>query len=80
MRFGKNDDKLWVFVWTPDGINPHIRPYPTSLVSHTRTDLIRFAARELGRSWKTIYRQGGRAVRCRLIPIRAVHVEGNTGA
>jgi len=54
----------WFFAWTSE------RPYITSMCSWTRKQLIDDVERSFGRDWKRIYRQGGRALKCTVIPDR----------
>lgn len=50
----------WFFAWT--GTDSHV----TSMCAWSRQTLIFKVERETGTKWKTIYRNGGRAIKCEL--------------
>jgi hypothetical protein len=68
MKFNPRDAALWFFCWASTDTAPR-RGYPTPIVAFSRTDLIKAVERELAQPWRKTYREGGRAVRCRVTPI-----------
>lgn len=58
------DDIKWFFAWT--GVNGYV----TTVCSRYRRNLIEKVERLQSTSWRKIYRNGGRAVKCRVTPIR----------
>ena len=55
---------LWAFAWSTG----HPRPFVTRMTGYTRKDCMKATEKELGMEWKDIYRQGGRLIRCTLMP------------
>lgn len=52
----------WFFMWTSGG------PCISSICSWTKKDLIKEVELMQGRSWKSIYKGGGRAIKCNVTP------------
>lgn len=52
----------WFFMWSSG------EPYICAIVGWSRRAVIQEAEKSQGRSWKEIYRQGGRAIRCSVRP------------
>lgn len=67
MRFKPRDSFMWFFCWASTQSAPG-RDYPCSIAAFTRGELITRVAAVMNEPWKKTYRQGGRAVRCRLTP------------
>lgn len=57
-------DALWVFWWT--NAKPH--PYPCAITAYRKRDCIRKVEQEIGLKWPKVYREGGRVVRCGIVP------------
>ena len=58
-------DPMWVFVWAAG----RPRPFPTSIASYRRNDCIKKVEREIGWTWRQIYRRGGRCMLCTVVPV-----------
>lgn len=61
----KIEHPTWFFVWTTG------KPYITSICGWTRKEVIQSVTRDTGRPWRSIYRQGGRVIRCKVVPVTA---------
>lgn len=53
--------KFWFFAWTSG------KPYITTICGATREAVQEWVASNSATPWETIYRQGGRVVRCYVI-------------
>ncbi len=62
MKKPKLEAPEWFFAWMTG------RPYITTICGWSRHNVINEAEKAVGDPWKKIYRNGGRAVRCKVVP------------
>lgn len=67
MKAKKLDAPEWFFMWTTG------QPYVTSICGWVRgvviADVLRSGIGYRDATWKQIYRQGGRVIRCKVTPV-----------